>query len=204
MTKQAAVANIALDQGGYFTTKQALAAGYTYPEQHQQVRHGKWIREHRGIYRLRDYPAPARPDLILYTLMSTDRSGEPQAIASHETALALHEISDANPERIHFTVPPGFRKKMPKGIMLYKARLSEHDWEQHEGYRVTTPLRTIIDTVASPATWAYLPDAVYDALHRGLVRSSQLLLADGTKEAKKRIRSAVEAAEERERRRLQY
>jgi predicted transcriptional regulator of viral defense system len=204
MTKQSALATIALDQGGYFTAKQALAAGYTYPEQHQQVRYGKWLREQRGIYRLRDYPMPERPDLILYTLMSTNRSGEPQAVASHETALALHEISDANPARIHFTVPPSFRKKMPEGVVLHKESLSERDWEQHEGYRVTTPLRTILDAAASPATWGYLPDAVYDALQRGLVRSSQLLTADATKEAKKRMRFAVEAAQERERRRLVY
>jgi predicted transcriptional regulator of viral defense system len=114
-----------LHSWGYFTAKQALAAGYTYPEQHQQVRSGKWIREGRGIYRLRDYPTPDRPDLILYTLMSTNRSGEPQAVASHKTALALHEISDTNPARIHFTVPPGFRKKMPEGLVLRKAQLSK-------------------------------------------------------------------------------
>jgi predicted transcriptional regulator of viral defense system len=203
MTKQAALARTALEQGGYFTAKQALAAGYTYPEQHQQVRYGKWMREQRGIYRLRDYPTPDRPDLILYTLMSPNRSGEPQAVASHETALAFHEISDANPARIHLTVPPGFRKKMPEGVVLHRAQLSEKDWEQHEGFRVTTPLRTILDAAASPATWVYLADAVYDALQRGLVRASQLLLAEVTEETKKRIHTAVEAAQERERRRIQ-
>lgn len=87
---------------------------------------------------------------------------------------------------------------MPKGIVLHRAQLSERDWEEHEGYRVTTPLRTILDTAASPASWPYLPDAVRDALRRGLVRSSQLLLADGTEETKRWIRSAVEAAEARE------
>src|SRR5919199_1933672 len=176
MNKQRALAAIAMEQGGYFTARQALSAGYSYRDQHYHTARGNWIKVERGVYRLRDYPMPARADLIVLTLLSHNRSGEPQAVVSHESALVVHDLSDANPERVHLTVPPGFRKQMPAGVALHYATLTEHDWEQHEGYRVTTPLRTLLDTAANPASWPYLLDAVYEGLQRGLVRPTQLLL----------------------------
>jgi predicted transcriptional regulator of viral defense system len=201
--KQRNLSTIAQDQGGYFTAQQALAAGYTYPEQHQHVEHGNWVRVKRGIYRIRDYPSTSRDDLIVLSLQSSNRSGEPQAVVSHESALAVHDLSDANPARIHLTVPPGFRKRMPHQVALHKAHLSKKDWEEHDGYRVTTPLRTILDIANTPAGWPYLADAVYDALHRGMVRPSQLLLAEGSDQVKTWLRSAVEAAEQRQDRRAE-
>lgn len=131
------------------------------------------------------------------TLLSHNRVGEPQAVVSHESALAIHEISDANPARIHLAVPPGFRKHMPPGIVLHKVPLAEQDWVQHDGYRVTTPLRTLLDVAESPSGWTYLADAVYDAIYKGLVRSASLLVADTGDEARKWLIAAIEAAEQR-------
>lgn len=74
------------------------------------VVHGNWERVEGGVYRLREYPPPERDDLIVLSLMSHNRSDQPQTVFSHETALALHDLSDANPARIHLTVPPGFRR----------------------------------------------------------------------------------------------
>jgi predicted transcriptional regulator of viral defense system len=200
MQKKDALYSIAEDQGGYFTARQALQAGYSYRDQHYHRTKGSWIQVERGIYRLKHYPYPQRSDLVILTLLSHNRAGEPQSVASHETALAIHEISDANPARIHLTVPSGFRTLMLKGIVLHKAELSPGEWEVREGYRVTTPLRTILDTAASPSIWSFLPDAVYDALQRGLVRSGQLEQAadkSESEEARRWLRSALEMAEQR-------
>jgi predicted transcriptional regulator of viral defense system len=191
---------IARDQGGYFTAQQALTAGYTYQEQRHHTLRGNWEKIGRRIYRFPEFPElryPQRDDLVVLTLISHDRYSMPQAVASHETALAIHEISDANPAKIHLTVPPGFRRYMPPGIVLYKAKLSPQEWEEREGYRVTTALRTILDAAASPSAWSYLPDAVSDALYKGLVRSEQLVRAIDrleNKEAKRWLRSALETA----------
>ncbi len=197
MEKEEALISIAEDQGGYFTAKQALQAGYSYRDQHYHKTRGNWVQIERGIYRLRNYPYPQRDDLVILSLLSHNRAGEPQAVVSHESALAIHEMSDANPARIHLTVPLGFRKQIPSGIVLHKARLSAKDWIQHDGYRVTTPLRTLLDVAESPSGWSYLADAVYDALYKGLVRSAQLLAADTSDEARKWLISAIEAAEQR-------
>lgn len=192
-----ALTALAATQGGYFTAQQALAVGYAYPEQHYHVTHGNWERAARGVFRLRDYPLPEREDLIVLSLLSHNRLSEPQAVVSHETALALHELSDANPARIHLTVPPGFRRQLPAEVILHRGLLQPDEWEGCEGYRVTTPLRTLLDIAESPASWPYLNAAVQDALRRGLVRRQQLLAAPVSSPAHDRLGTAVEAAEEK-------
>lgn len=58
------------------------------------------------------------------SLWSRNREGVPQAVASHETALRPHGISDLMPEKVHLGVPKGFRKQPPKGVVLHKADLA--------------------------------------------------------------------------------
>lgn len=198
--KRDALFAIASEQGGYFTAQQALVAGYAYPRQHYHVQAGNWERVARGVFRLRGYPMTQRDDLVVLSLLSHNRGGEPQAVVSHETALAVHELSDANPARIHLTVPPGFRRQMPPEVILHRASLKPADWEEREGYRVTTPLRTLLDIAESPTGWPYLDAAVRDALRRGLVRRRQLLEAPVSQKAHERLvaaLAAVEAAEEK-------
>ncbi len=174
LQREQALRAIAAPQEGYFTAKQAISAGYSYAEQSRQVQRGAWNREARGIYWLTDSDWADRPDLIMLTLMSMNRQGEPQAIASYETALAIHDISDANPARIHLTVPLNFRRKMPEQVKITRAMLSSEEWEQRDTYRVTTPLRTIIDTATSEIIWPFLDGAVRDALRLGLVKERDL------------------------------
>src|SRR5579884_1395105 len=140
-TKAQTLLQIAASQGGYFTAKQALAAGYSYRTQHYHTFVGDWIRLERGIYKLASYPNPEREDLILISLMSLDQQGHPAAVFSHETALVLHGLGDANPERIHLTTPPTFHKRLPPGIVLHRDDIDQRDVEERVGYRVTTPLR---------------------------------------------------------------
>lgn len=192
-----ALAALAATQGGYFTAQQALAVGYAYPEQHYHVTHGNWERVARGVFRLRGYPLPEREDLVVLSLLSHDRSGQPQAVFSHETALALHDLSDANPARVHLTVPTRFRRHLPSEIILHRALLRPADWEEREGCRVTTPLRTLVDIAESLTSWPYVDAAVRDALRRGLVRRRQLLDALVSPQAHDRLATAVEVAEEK-------
>jgi predicted transcriptional regulator of viral defense system len=193
--KRAALVAIAARQHGYFTARQALLAGYAYPRQHYHVHVGNWERVARGIFRLREYPLPEREDLIVLSLMSHDRAGQPQAVFSHETALALHDLSDANPARIHLTVPPGFRRQLPSGLAIHRGIVPAGEWEEREGYRVTTALRTLMDIAATPASWPYLEPAVRDALRHGLVRRQQLLEAELPQDVHTRLAAAVNVGE---------
>jgi len=108
-----------------------------------------WIREHRGIYRLADFPTAERPDLMLWYLWSQNRQEAPEGIYSHDTALSLHELSDIMPSKLHMTVPKHFRRnrRIPEVLILHRADLSESDIEQMQGVRVTRPLRTVLDLI---------------------------------------------------------
>jgi hypothetical protein len=68
---------IAQSQQGFFTTKQATRSGFSEKTHSYHVNAGNWIREHRGIYRLADFPAPERPDLMLWYLWSQNRQEVP-------------------------------------------------------------------------------------------------------------------------------
>jgi len=61
-----------------------------------------WIRVHRGIYRLADFPPADRPDLMLWYL-GLRIEEIPEGTYSHETALSLHELSDIMPSKLHMT-----------------------------------------------------------------------------------------------------
>ncbi len=73
---------LAENQGGYFTARQAATLGYGASERNYHVGAGNWIRETRGIFRLALFPIPDRPDLILSWLWSCDRSGNPQGFTA--------------------------------------------------------------------------------------------------------------------------
>ncbi|MGK4905781.1 type IV toxin-antitoxin system AbiEi family antitoxin domain-containing protein [Streptomyces albus] len=165
---------IAARQRGYFTAAQALKAGYSYQAQHFHVGRQNWIRIDRGIYRFREYlelPSADTDHLVRWSLWSRDR-----AVMSHTTALAVHDLGIANPAEIHLTVPPGFRAK-DSAVVLHRANLAAADIEQHEGFRVTTPLRAIAESAAAAVDQDLVDSAVADALFRGLTSRRRLLHA---------------------------
>src|SRR5215472_11962589 len=101
---------IAEQQQGFFTTKQAKAAGFAENTHPYHVQVGNWICEHRGIYRLALFPVTDRPDLVLWALWSRNRDEEIEGVYSHHTALSLYDLSDLNPAKLHMTVPTDFRR----------------------------------------------------------------------------------------------
>jgi len=182
---------IAASQGGYFSASQASEAGYTYRQQHYHRSRGNWLLIDRGIFRLRDFPPGEREDLIRWSLWSRDQKGTPQAVVSHETALTVHDLSDVMPERVHLTVPKGFRKRVPVGCVLHAASLAEEEIEPRLGYSVTTPLRTLLDVADSALSQEHLNAAVREALERGLVRRAVLQSAHSQPRVRERLDRAL-------------
>jgi predicted transcriptional regulator of viral defense system len=168
------LAAVASGQGGYFTTKQAIESGYGYKHLDYHETAGNFERVEHGLYRLPTLPRAEHDEFIRLSLWSRNRKDEPQAVLSHESALVLHELSELLPDRIHLTVPRSFRKPAPRGCVLHKAVLAETDIEEREGFRVTTPFRTLLDVAESGVSEEQLAKAVRDSIDRGLVRRVKL------------------------------
>ena len=172
---QAKLFAVAETQGGYFTAKQAEEAGFDRTHHAYHVRVGNWERQYRGIFRLSRYPLPERPDLILWSLWSRNRESIPQGVYSHLTALSLYELTDLMPSKLHMTVPPKFRRmaKPPSILEIHFTDLSPGEVEEREGYRVTRPIRTIID-VDSALPPETLADAFFEAKARGFITEQDM------------------------------
>ena len=96
-------------------------------------------------------------------------------MVSHETALALWGLSDLMPERTHLSVPKGFRKRTPAGVVLHEADFAEGDVEMLNDLPVTTPLRTLRDVAEDQrVSPEHLETAAREAVERGLVRRKKL------------------------------
>lgn len=168
---------IAGAQQGYFTAKQAIAAGYADNTHPFHVKSGNWIREYRGIYRLAKYPQPERPDLIRWFLWSRGHDDKPQGVYSHQTALSIYDLSDIMPPKIHMTVPPGFHRygPIPKILVLHRSKLHPSETESMQGFRVTRPLRAIADLTRNGSVSSdIIKQAVSEALKRGLIRRAEI------------------------------
>lgn len=160
-------------QAGYFTAAQALELGYSYPTQHHHTRQGNWQRSRHGLYRLSTYPLSPYEHLAELSLWSRNRQGEPQAVVSHHTALAFHELSDLLPEQMHLSVPRGFRKVAPPGVQLHTNDIPVADQQTQHGFRVTSVLRTLQDMVISDLSPELLDQAITQAVERGLISPLQ-------------------------------
>jgi predicted transcriptional regulator of viral defense system len=161
---------LAESQGGYFTSADASALGYTTSHQHFHAKQGNWVRVDRGIYRLKNFPSTGHEDLIRWWLWSRKKGA-----ISHESAAAVYDLGDVLPAKTHLTVPPDFRKKAAAGIVLHKALLGEKDVKMHEGFRVTTPLRTILDLARGHLDQERLTAVTKDAMRKGLLDRRTLL-----------------------------
>lgn len=183
---------LAAQQGGYFTAKQAARVGYSKQHLDYHAKAGNFERVERGIFRLPEVPTAEHDDLIRLSLWSRGRDDQPQAVASHETALGVLGLGDLLPKKIHLTVPPKFRKKPPRSVVLHRMKLSDRAVEERDGFRVTNPMHTLLDvSAAGEISQEQLERAVIDALHKGLVRRTALSKVLQQQESAGRLAAAL-------------
>jgi predicted transcriptional regulator of viral defense system len=188
---------IAEQQQGFFTTKQAKSAGFAENTHPYHVQVGNWIREHRGIYRLALFPSADRPDLVLWALWSRNRNEEVEGAYSHHTALSIYDLSDLNPSRLHMTVPIHFRRnsEIPGILVLHYADLLESDITAAQGFKLTRPLRTILDLIeAGTVERRFIRQALRQALDRGLITRQQIRNNRMNERARKIVEEALRRA----------
>lgn len=162
----------AASQQGLFTTKQAAEAGYSPQLLIHHLHAGKVLRLQRGIYRLIHFPPDKHEELVAAWLWS-DQAG----VLSHQTALALHGLSDALPAHLHLTLPTAWRQRrfrVPEGVVLHHADVEPADRTWFGAVPITNPRRTLIDLAHEGLSPELLRQATLQALRRGLVGREDL------------------------------
>jgi len=166
-------------QAGYFTAEQAVAAGYSPQLLHKYLSNGRVARVRRGIYRLVHFPASEHGDLVVLWLWA-----EQAGVFSHQTALALHDLSDVLPAKVHMTMPAAWRRRrlrLPTGLVPHYADLGEADRTGFSAVPITTPRRTLRDCIEANLSPDLLRQAVLQARRRGLISrndQAELLLPE--------------------------
>jgi hypothetical protein len=162
----------ASSQEGYFTTEQARLAGYSPQLLQKHLQGGRVARVRRAIYRLVHFPAGEHEDLAIVWLWS-----EQTGVFSHQTALALHGLSDVLPAEIHVTLPFGWRARrfrIPAGVAIHHMDVPEQERAWIGPVLVTTPQRTLEDCARDHLAPDLLQQAARQALRRGLVTRDEL------------------------------
>lgn len=161
----------AYQQSGYFTTEQASKHGVSRQLLNHHIKQGRFERVRRGLYRVRGFPT-SEHDEMREKWMAV---GMDKAVLSHESALALLELSDNVPDRVHLLVARRHRGlRRPAGVVLH-TRPDDEDgatvWR--DGMPLTAPARTLID-VATEIQPEQAAMAAKQALGLGLLTRRQL------------------------------
>lgn len=166
-----ALYHLAEQQAGYFTARQAARAGFSAERLTDYSKNGRFLRAAHGVYRLAQFPSSRFEDLFVAWL----KCG-PKSAISHESALALYDLSDVLPGEVHVTVPRTASRRR-KGIRLHTNRLSSGSLVKREGLLVTSVPRTIADVAKAGLSEEHVARAMREALRRGLT-TSQALMAE--------------------------
>ncbi len=179
---------IAEGQAGYFTAKQAQRVGFSWDRLSANVRSGRFLRAAHGVYRLNHFPGSPFEDLFVAWL----RAG-PSAVISHESALAVYELSDVLPGEIHIIVPRTSSRRR-RGLRQHTQRLSPKEITKRNGLPVTTIERTLVDVSKSGLPQEQVRIAAREALRRGLIDRDMLLsqAASAGKRVEQVLREALQ------------
>src|ERR1700677_688540 len=175
----------AYHQSGYFNAGQARVHGVSRQLLDHHLRRGRFERVRRGLYRINGFPRDEHDDMR-QAWMAVDIAG---ALLSHESALALLDLSDSIPDAVHLLVRRRHRGlRRPPGVVVH----TRPDGEEvatvwRDGLPLTAPARTLLD-VADRIQPEQLSMAVKQALRRGLLTADQL-----QEQAKPRHKHTIEA-----------
>jgi predicted transcriptional regulator of viral defense system len=136
-----------LRNGGIVRLRDFVLAGITTATIARMARDGHVARVGRGLYRLPGSTTGANFDLAIVS------KAVPSAVICLVSALAFHELTDANPSRIWIAIGPKDRKPRmtyPRlEVVRFSDQLRKAGIKTHviDGVQVaiTTPARTVVD-----------------------------------------------------------
>ena len=153
---------LAATQDGLFHAQDAREADISDQTLHASKRVER-VEGFRGVHRFRHAPVGR---WHLYAAAFVWSRGE--GVISHGSALEVWELSDWVPHHAEMTLPSSWKQRMiSKRVLAFFDDLPSEDVQWYEGFRVTTPRRSVDDFI----TWGIRPDLARQALERGKSRS---------------------------------
>lgn len=161
------VVELAAEQHGYITTREARDLGVDPTQLRLLHARGRLERVGRGAYRVPILPRGEHDQLAEAVAWTLGRG-----VVSHESALYLYGLADVNPSRIHLTVPRDNHPRTAGGELyrLHRRDLPAVDITEFRGIPVTTVDRTILDCLGYGTDPHQLRLAIDGAEAEGLLR----------------------------------
>jgi predicted transcriptional regulator of viral defense system len=168
-----ALHRLAYAQDGLFTSKQARCCGLSAQLLAHHARSGRFERVRRGLYRLADYPSGEHEQIrAAWLTVGADR-----AVVSHESALVLHGLCDAQPQTVHLLVAREHRGiRPPATVKLHTAlqAIPDGDIATRHGIRASIPARAIVEAASSGTEPHVVRRAIAEAFRQGRTTPAEL------------------------------
>ena len=154
---------VAAPQRGLFTLAQAAEVGVGDVYVRKMAARGVLERRAQGVYRIPAIPIDEYTELMEAVLWANGRG-----VIVGETALALWDLADVNPRKIHLAVPPSYRPRRQGGRLyqVHQARLGAEDRDETHGIPTVTPAVAICQSIANGVAG----DMIEQAIHRAQAR----------------------------------
>jgi hypothetical protein len=147
---------VAVQQGGVFSRRQAIGAGYTPEQIKERLGDGRWERVRHGQYAERadlTHLAPwerqiCRHRRLVHAAMNSMRPGT--AVVSHHSALIMHGVPvwGADLAEVQLTRSSGWRSGPAAGVRHHRGQLTAPDLDAVDGLVVTAVARALVETAS--------------------------------------------------------
>ncbi|WP_280795644.1 type IV toxin-antitoxin system AbiEi family antitoxin domain-containing protein [Aurantimicrobium minutum] len=160
---------LALDQHGFVSSAQAVAAGIPKTELPRLASRGRISRVGHGIYRISQVPSTQYENLALALL----ETGVEDACISHDTALAVWEICDINSATLHISVPQGrrIRRSLKPHYEIHRQNVQPSDAAWWQEIPLTSIAKTIGDCIVDGTPTYLLRQAIVNGAASGMLSS---------------------------------
>lgn len=161
------VRDIAFDQYGYVTTKDAVDVGVPAIELRKLAARGALTNLAYGLYRFNEVPAGAH-DQFAEALL---RVGAGSYLVG-DAVLALHDLAQVNPRRIRVGTVDRTRANLPAFIEVVERDVTEGELTTYEGLRSTTVAQALLDC-RGRVMRERLRDGAREAWRKGLLTPAE-------------------------------
>ena len=161
---------VALDQRGFVTPEDATSVGVDPTQLRILAHRGNLERRGRGVYRFPEVPVGEHDEYQEAVLVVGHG-----AVVSHESALALLELCDVNPRRVHVTVPTGerVRRRIELPVQIHYGRLVPGEVSSADGIPVVTAARAVRGALTTGTDTRLLAQAIANGRREGYLTADE-------------------------------